>query len=310
MLFALAACERTLFLALTMKLSQLEKYLLPVFLLVFEVIFILLYGLLVRYDDTGAPLQPNSTDSVTRQLESSASTLKVYPRKCVYMYTFVGIMCSVCDEAFRMRQVECWTCSPVLRLHLSGPCSSHWNNASVVACLTLPITIHCTSVWVAVEQLSCYVTWSVLWKLYGQILSLSTYIVAHRVIQPCVSGTLLVRDTSLQASFQKFCHCSGLCMHSCANKGPLHTQNLTVNKKYLLLCLMPCAVFQDVHVMIFVGFGFLMTFLRRYGFGSIAFNLLLASFAIQWSTLTSGVFQFIDQSDEDDCCTIKVNLET
>ena len=69
-------------------------------------------------------------------------------------------------------------------------------------------------------------------------------------------------------------------------------------------------VFQDVHVMIFVGFGFLMTFLRRYGFGSISFNLLLASFAIQWSTLTSGVFQFIDQSDDGDCCTINVNLET
>ncbi|CAI8034311.1 Ammonium transporter Rh type B-B [Geodia barretti] len=69
-------------------------------------------------------------------------------------------------------------------------------------------------------------------------------------------------------------------------------------------------LFQDVHVMIFVGFGFLMTFLRRYGFGSISFNLLLASFAIQWSTLTSGVFQFIDQSDDGDCCTINVNLET
>lgn len=69
-------------------------------------------------------------------------------------------------------------------------------------------------------------------------------------------------------------------------------------------------VFQDVHVMIFIGFGFLMTFLRRYGFGSIAFNMLLASFAIQWSTLTSGVFQFIEQADDDDCCTIRVNLET
>ena len=66
-------------------------------------------------------------------------------------------------------------------------------------------------------------------------------------------------------------------------------------------------VFQDVHVMIFVGFGFLMTFLRRYGYGSIAFNMLLASFAIQWSTITSGVFQFINQVS---CCTIKVGLET
>lgn len=83
-----------------------------------------------------------------------------------------------------------------------------------------------------------------------------------------------------------------------------------IAKNILSVCIFFCAVFQDVHVMIFVGFGFLMTFLRRYGFGSIAFNLLLASFAIQWSTLTSGVFQFIDQKDEDDCCSIKVNLET
>lgn len=74
--------------------------------------------------------------------------------------------------------------------------------------------------------------------------------------------------------------------------------------------------------MIFVGFGFLMTFLRRYGYGSIAFNMLLASFAIQWSTITSGVFQFIDQAQAEDaaraagtspdvqCCTIRVGVET
>ena len=71
-------------------------------------------------------------------------------------------------------------------------------------------------------------------------------------------------------------------------------------------------VFQDVHVMIFIGFGFLMTFLRRYGYSSVAFNMLLASFAIQWSTITSGVFQFVNQatSNESDCCTIKVGMET
>ncbi len=75
-----------------------------------------------------------------------------------------------------------------------------------------------------------------------------------------------------------------------------------------LISLPTLTVFQDVHVMIFAGFGFLMTFLRRYGYGSIGFNLLLASFAIQWSTITSGVFTFIDQ--DDDCCEIKVGLET
>ncbi|XP_029436656.1 ammonium transporter Rh type B [Rhinatrema bivittatum] len=48
--------------------------------------------------------------------------------------------------------------------------------------------------------------------------------------------------------------------------------------------------FQDVHTMIFIGFGFLMTFLKRYGFSSVAFNFLLAAFGLQWSTLIQGFF--------------------
>ncbi|KAM9723369.1 ammonium transporter Rh type B [Menidia menidia] len=48
--------------------------------------------------------------------------------------------------------------------------------------------------------------------------------------------------------------------------------------------------FQDVHVMIFIGFGFLMTFLQRYGFGSVGFNFLIAAFALQWATLMQGFF--------------------
>uniref|UniRef100_A0A8K9X156 Rhesus blood group family type B glycoprotein n=1 Tax=Oncorhynchus mykiss TaxID=8022 RepID=A0A8K9X156_ONCMY len=46
--------------------------------------------------------------------------------------------------------------------------------------------------------------------------------------------------------------------------------------------------FQDVHVMIFIGFGFLMTFLQRYGFSSVGFNFLIAAFALQWATLMQG----------------------
>ncbi|XP_036609717.1 ammonium transporter Rh type B isoform X3 [Trichosurus vulpecula] len=46
--------------------------------------------------------------------------------------------------------------------------------------------------------------------------------------------------------------------------------------------------FQDVHTMIFIGFGFLMTFLQRYGFSSIGFNFLLSAFSLQWSTLVQG----------------------
>nr|XP_020473081.1 ammonium transporter Rh type B-like isoform X1 [Monopterus albus]XP_020473082.1 ammonium transporter Rh type B-like isoform X1 [Monopterus albus]XP_020473083.1 ammonium transporter Rh type B-like isoform X1 [Monopterus albus]XP_020473085.1 ammonium transporter Rh type B-like isoform X1 [Monopterus albus]XP_020473086.1 ammonium transporter Rh type B-like isoform X1 [Monopterus albus] len=48
--------------------------------------------------------------------------------------------------------------------------------------------------------------------------------------------------------------------------------------------------FQDVHVMIFVGFGFLMTFLQRYGFSSVGFNFLIAAFSLQWATLMQGFF--------------------
>ncbi|XP_044122515.1 ammonium transporter Rh type B isoform X4 [Neovison vison] len=46
--------------------------------------------------------------------------------------------------------------------------------------------------------------------------------------------------------------------------------------------------FQDVHAMVFAGFGFLMAFLQRYGFGSVGFTFLLAAFTLQWSTLVQG----------------------
>ncbi|XP_060707488.1 ammonium transporter Rh type A-like isoform X1 [Hemiscyllium ocellatum] len=46
--------------------------------------------------------------------------------------------------------------------------------------------------------------------------------------------------------------------------------------------------FQDIHVMIFVGFGFLMTFLKNYGFSSVGFNLLIAAFGLQWGILMQG----------------------
>uniref|UniRef100_A0A667XPH0 Ammonium transporter Rh type A n=1 Tax=Myripristis murdjan TaxID=586833 RepID=A0A667XPH0_9TELE len=53
-------------------------------------------------------------------------------------------------------------------------------------------------------------------------------------------------------------------------------------------------MFQDVHVMIFIGFGFLMTFLKRYGFSSVGVNLLLAAFGLQWGLLMQGVWHLTD----------------
>lgn len=42
--------------------------------------------------------------------------------------------------------------------------------------------------------------------------------------------------------------------------------------------------------MIFVGFAFLMTFLKKYGFSASAFNLLVAALIIQWAFLARGCF--------------------
>ncbi|XP_048829182.1 ammonium transporter Rh type C-like [Brienomyrus brachyistius] len=63
--------------------------------------------------------------------------------------------------------------------------------------------------------------------------------------------------------------------------------------------------FQDVHVMIFVGFGFLMTFLKRYSFGAVGFNFLIAAFGIQWALLMQGWFHSLDYTDG----KIKIGVE-
>ncbi|XP_053565537.1 ammonium transporter Rh type A [Bombina bombina] len=64
--------------------------------------------------------------------------------------------------------------------------------------------------------------------------------------------------------------------------------NSTTHEDETFIKLYP--LFQDVHVMIFVGFGFLMTFLKRYGFSSVGVNLLLAAFGLQWGTLMQGLW--------------------
>ncbi|CAL8286045.1 unnamed protein product [Lota lota] len=48
------------------------------------------------------------------------------------------------------------------------------------------------------------------------------------------------------------------------------------------------AEFQDVNVMVVAGFGFLTTFLVRYGFSGSALHLLVTVIAIQWSIILNG----------------------
>jgi len=38
----------------------------------------------------------------------------------------------------------------------------------------------------------------------------------------------------------------------------------------------------------FIGFGFLMTFLKRYGYGSVGFNFIVAAYVLEWALLVRG----------------------
>ncbi len=40
--------------------------------------------------------------------------------------------------------------------------------------------------------------------------------------------------------------------------------------------------------MMFIGFGFLMTFLKKYGYGSVGFNMLITVYVIEWAILIAG----------------------
>ena len=57
--------------------------------------------------------------------------------------------------------------------------------------------------------------------------------------------------------------------------------------------------FQDVHVMIFIGFGYLMTFLKEYSFTSVGYTFLIGAFIIQYSILMNGLIHNIMNNHHD-----------
>ena len=57
------------------------------------------------------------------------------------------------------------------------------------------------------------------------------------------------------------------------------------------------AMWQDVHTMMFIGFGFLMTFLKKYGYGSVGFNMLIAVYVTEWALLVRG---WLEEGIEDE----------
>ena len=57
--------------------------------------------------------------------------------------------------------------------------------------------------------------------------------------------------------------------------------------------------FQDAHMMIIGGIGYLIAFLKRYQWSAFSFNFILAAFTYQWSILVQG-FIFDEKNTEND----------
>lgn len=78
-------------------LTRMEKMLFPCFLLIFEAVFLVLYGLLVKYDDLGAPVIGNATASSTGEGHFSAATagvVSVYPCKLLELLRHFSLVFS------------------------------------------------------------------------------------------------------------------------------------------------------------------------------------------------------------------------
>eukprot|EP00005_Dracoamoeba_jomungandri_P003896 CAMPEP_0174259170 /NCGR_PEP_ID=MMETSP0439-20130205/8043_1 /TAXON_ID=0 /ORGANISM="Stereomyxa ramosa, Strain Chinc5" /LENGTH=455 /DNA_ID=CAMNT_0015342965 /DNA_START=87 /DNA_END=1454 /DNA_ORIENTATION=+ len=56
--------------------------------------------------------------------------------------------------------------------------------------------------------------------------------------------------------------------------------------------------FRDVSIMIFFGFGLLMTFLRRFGYSAIGYSLFIAAFVCQYSIILELFFVELDESKD------------
>ena len=67
-------------------------------------------------------------------------------------------------------------------------------------------------------------------------------------------------------------------------------------------------LFQDIHVMMFIGFGFLMTFLKKFWFSSLGMNFWLAALTLQWYILVSGFWHAV--LDNSWMQKIQVNIDS
>eukprot|EP01100_Stratorugosa_tubuloviscum_P011474 TRINITY_DN5122_c3_g1_i1.p1 TRINITY_DN5122_c3_g1~~TRINITY_DN5122_c3_g1_i1.p1 ORF type:complete len:427 (-),score=201.94 TRINITY_DN5122_c3_g1_i1:114-1394(-) len=68
--------------------------------------------------------------------------------------------------------------------------------------------------------------------------------------------------------------------------------------------------FRDINVMIFFGFGFLMTFMRRYAFSALGYTFLITAFVCQWSVPLGLFFREVTIYEDDigDAFDVRVGM--
>ena len=69
------------------------------------------------------------------------------------------------------------------------------------------------------------------------------------------------------------------------------------------------SMFQDVHVMIFIGFGFLMAFLMKNSFTTTGHSLLVAAFTVLWAMLNDGFWHQLLDSHHGSWTKVPINLD-
>ena len=68
--------------------------------------------------------------------------------------------------------------------------------------------------------------------------------------------------------------------------------------------------FQDVNVMIFIGFGYLMTYIKAQGQTAISFNWIISIWCIQWGILSQAFFQQMFAAEAGSFTKIGVSLDS
>lgn len=68
-------------------------------------------------------------------------------------------------------------------------------------------------------------------------------------------------------------------------------------------------MFIGVEIMMFVGFGYLMTFLKWYGLGAVGLTMMITAVGLQWSLFTESFFdQAYNNTSSQDWHFVRVNI--